>query len=327
MVEVVNPPAGVVPDAASGGARVEVFTAGGGETPVLGRLARVGNRVRWRPLFPLIAGQPYRARAELPGDALELEFEIEPEAREAPRVISIEPAADTVPANLLRVYVQFSEPMREGRMARQVRVLADGEPLDGALVPAERELWSPSRDRLTLLFDPGRTKQGVGPNLQVGAPLQPGTELEVRVEPGWRSEGGGELLEPASRRWRVGPADRERPDPGHWTLEPPDGPTAPLRLTFPEPLDSALLARTLTVHTAAGEPVEGSVRVTGGGTRWGFTPVRAWARGDHRLVVAPELEDLAGNRPGRLFDERLVVDRVGGADAAPVVLPFRVSGR
>ena len=42
---------------------------------------------------------------------------------------------------------------------------------------------------------------------------------------------------------------------------------------------------------------------TGAGERnWSFTPDNPWTTGEHRLVVEPRLEDVAGNSPARVFD-------------------------
>jgi hypothetical protein len=56
------------------------------------------------------------------------------------------------------------------------------------------------------------------------------------------------------------------------------------------------------VLDAADRPVTGKVEVIDGETGWRFTPTKAWATGDYRIRLAEELEDLAGNRPGRVFD-------------------------
>ena len=40
-------------------------------------------------------------------------------------------------------------------------------------------------------------------------------------------------------------------------------------------------------------------------TRFTFTPEEPWSPGSYRLLVDPEIEDLAGNKPGRRFDEEI----------------------
>ena len=65
-------------------------------------------------------------------------------------------------------------------------------------------------------------------------------------------------------------------------------------VTFPRPLDYALLQRTIKVAGVAGK-----VEVARGETEWRFTPDAPWIAGPHELIVETSLEDLAGNRVGR----------------------------
>src|SRR6056297_2721466 len=53
---------------------------------------------------------------------------------------------------------------------------------------------------------------------------------------------------------------------------------------------------------------------------WTFTPSQPWQAGPHRLAIDHRLEDLAGNRPGALFDRPAdAADTAGGVtlDWAP----------
>jgi hypothetical protein len=49
----------------------------------------------------------------------------------------------------------------------------------------------------------------------------------------------------------------------------------------------------------------GSVELQAQEAAWAFTPERVWVNGEYRLLVNPELEDLAGNTPLRVFDTDL----------------------
>ena len=75
-----------------------------------------------------------------------------------------------------------------------------------------------------------------------------------------------------------------------------------LTVTFPEPLDHALLLRLLQVVTPARLPVEGEVEVDREETRWSFTPAQPWQSGRYYLEVGTVLEDLAGNTLDRPFE-------------------------
>ncbi len=99
-------------------------------------------------------------------------------------------------------------------------------------------------------------------------------------------------------------AGRE-PGPGEWERVlsvRTEGERGAVAIVFPEPLDQALLARMLTVVDSAGGHVDGTVEVSLAETRWSFRPEEACADGEHRVRVDAQLEDLAGNRIGRVFD-------------------------
>jgi hypothetical protein len=77
----------------------------------------------------------------------------------------------------------------------------------------------------------------------------------------------------------------------------------PLAIVADKPLDEALFARMLCVEDANGHPVAGESSVDSQGKRWRFVPREAWAAGSYVLRIGAQLEDLAGKRPTRLFDE------------------------
>src|SRR5207244_172284 len=88
-----------------------------------------------------------------------------------------------------------------------------------------------------------------------------------------------------------------------WTLKAPkQGTREALSLTFPKPLDHALLQRMVTVVGADKKPVAGRVVVGREEKSLTFVPSAPWQAMEYRVVVDPDLEDLAGNTPEQLFD-------------------------
>jgi len=71
---------------------------------------------------------------------------------------------------------------------------------------------------------------------------------------------------------------------------------------FPEPVDHGLAMHAIAVRNAEGRSVPGEVAIDQEERRWRFTPTEIWQPGMHALVIDTALEDLAGNRVGRLFD-------------------------
>ncbi len=296
-------------------------------SPVLGQLTLDAGLVRWEPRYQLGHGQTYTAVwSPADGDPVVRAFTTPAKDLAATTVVSaVHPGADVVPENLLRLYVQFSAPMSRGRAHEFLELVDDaGNPISGAFVVPEQELWSPASDRLTLFFDPGRLKQDVGPNLDLGAPLRAGQKMTLRVSADWPDGEGALLTGGFEKTWLVGPADRARPDTASWSLSAPAAADAEVVLTLHESLDHALLERLITVESSDGHRIEGSAVVSDGDRRWGFAPAAPWSSGSYVVRVEPALEDLAGNSLSRLFDEPLDADRIGRPELEPVVLPFEV---
>lgn len=286
--------------------------------PVLGDYAPEDDSVRFRPRFAFTAGLTYRARfAEA-----DLVFTMpERTPGERPRVEAVYPSSIEVPENLLRLYVHFSHPMRAKGVPERIHLYdAGGREVPLPFVEIETGLWDAETKRLTLFFHPGRLKRGVGPNLALGPPLAAGGVYRLVVDRAMKDQRGYELEASFEREIRVGPADRTSPDPSTWKLSPVG--RSPLEVELDEPLDRALLMRLIRVTSDSGVEVPGVPSVSSNETRFSFTPKEPWSPGRYRLLVDPEIEDLAGNKPGRLFDEE-----VGNVTAAPKAIELRFEVR
>ena len=246
--------------------------------------------------------------------------------RTAPRssVAAIYPTAAVVPRNLLRLYVWFSGPMAAAQAGRNVRLVdGSGADLKGALLPGEEELWDSGRRRLTLLLDPARIKRGLAAHREVGYPLSTGGTFTVLIEPGFTDAQGSPLRGAAKRSYLVGPDERRHVDPATWLVTPPTaGQVCPLEVRFPGPLDHGLVARCLHVVDPHGRRVDGRVEIGLGERSWSLLPARAWARGRHRIVVDPLLEDVAGNSVSRVFDRYVERPSDAPLPERPVAVPF-----
>ena len=287
--------------------------------PVLGRYSVVPPVIRFTPRFPFVAGLTYRVRVDgaalhthlLPDDAaeahtLEATFTVPPRAASPPTVVTeVYPTADTLPMNQLKFYIHFSAPMDVGQAYAHLRLIdqKDQTPVAAPFVEIDPELWDPQRRRFTLLFDPGRIKREVGPNREVGVPLQAGHAYRLVIDRRWRDAAGRPLQDDFVKTFQVVEADRAVPDPDAWRLTAPAADRVdPVVLAFPEPLDHALLQRLITVHDAAGARLDGTVATARHETQWSFTPTAPWQAGAYTIHVETILEDLAGNTLRSLFD-------------------------
>ncbi len=288
--------------------------------PMLGTYSTSGDTLRFVPRFPPVRGTRYSARfhaaaySARSGVTLQLGETDAVWTRPAPAgtpatvVEEVYPTADTVPMNLLRLYVQFSAPMTVGdRADLHVHVLDEhGAPVAKAFLVAtgEQELWDPDHTRLTLFFDPGRIKRDLTPHDELGLPLRSGHAYTLVIDTSLHDARGLPLAREFTKRFRVGPVDRTLPRTSTWRLvSPAVGTTEPVAIEFPEPLDHALLGRMLTVRVDGDEkPLAGRVSLEDHDRRWRFTPERAWTSSAYSVEIDTELEDLAGNNLTRLFD-------------------------
>jgi hypothetical protein len=218
-------------------------------------------------------------------------------------VEKVYPSSDEVPANLLKFYICFSRPMRE---SHEIFDCFDLRKENGELVddPWRRtELWSDDCKRLTLWIHPGRVKEGVNLREQIGPVLEPGKTYTLVIATRLLDASGLPLRKTFSKTFRVTAPVRTRPSPAEWTVfAPAAGTTHPLRVTFPRPLDHALLGRLLKVVDRQGRPVAGSAEVGTEERSWIFVPIQPWTPSDYTLRVDEHLEDLAGNTPARVFE-------------------------
>jgi hypothetical protein len=305
--------------------------------PLLGSYRVTDAAVVFEPRFPLTGGLRYRATfrpALLPGHAgdkakpLTAEFALPRPAVVASTVVEqVYPTGERLPENQLKFYIHFSAPMSRGEAYRHIRLLNEkGQPVEQAFLELGEELWDPQGRRFTLFIQPGRIKKGLRPREELGPVLEAGKSYTLVIDRDWPDAKDNPLKESYRKSFRAGAAVEEGVDVKAWKLEPPAaGTTAALVVTFPRPLDHALLERCLTVTDAAGRAVPGSVAVGGQETRCQFTPEKPWAAGEYQLVVDAVLEDLAGNRIGRPFEVDVFRPIPQEVKAETVKLPFRVA--
>jgi hypothetical protein len=305
---------------------------------VVGTYTVTADAVRFTPRFPFDAGRRYRvsfdpahpsADAGSTGEVWRhqpiVAFVARPASTATPStaVAAIHPSGAVVPENQLRLYLHFTGPMGRGPSLEHVSLLdQDGVPIEDPFLPLDAELWNGDRSRFTLLFDPGRVKRGILPNRRMGRPLRAGRRYTLVVSREWTDAQGQPLMREFRHEFRAGPANDRPVDPSAWTIAPPIGGTRdPLRVTFPAPLDYALLLRALGVARDGGS-LDGDIAVDQGETRWAFTPSESWRAGRHTLVALPILEDPSGNRIGRAFE---IMDAAAGPETEPVRIPFDVA--
>ena len=307
--------------------------AGGDLPDVAGRYEQTLDGVRFTPLFPFGNGVIYRAifdpRAVGEAGSLQtLDFDF-PSLKQAepPEVAAIFPSADMLPENLLRLYVEFSRPMRRGQAEANISLLApDGRTAEDVLYRPPVELWDRRMRRLTVLLDPGRLKRHVGPNRDLGPPLTVGETYTLVVGAGFVDIGGSPLPAPVTKAFRISEPMRSPIDVEDWMVRAPRAATRdPLWITFPQFLDEAMLAHALTITGPSGQPVLGEIEVDRNETRFAFAPNSPWIAGWHEVHVAADLEDVCGNTTYAAFDRPLRLGSGLQAEKDGPSLAFRVA--
>ena len=187
------------------------------------------------------------------------------------------------------------------------------------------ELWDPSGTRLDLA-DSIRvgSNEGCDPARKTARCSKPAGLTALVIDRGLARRRGGTRSPPSNfdKTFRAGPADETQPDPKSWAIARPAPSTGdPLVLTFPEPLDRALLESGLVLVDAKDRPVPGRDEVDHDQRRWRFTPDRPWVAGQFHLLIDPDLEDLAGNSVRRPFEVDIQRDTPSRPEARTVRLP------
>ena len=282
----------------------------GERLPVLGDFSKEGDELIFEPAVPLTKGLRYEV---LLNDTLLSEIEIPFGDSEAPALLSIYPSQDTVPENLLKMYLEFSEPMVEGSSLSHLTLIRnDRDTMPGTFLDLQPELWNAEGNVLTLWLDPGRIKRGLIPNEKLGLPLKAGERYTLHLNKLWKSKNGVPLAKNYSKTFVVIQRDDEFPNLETWkVLNPSFGQKEVLEIQFPQPLDYFLLTECITVRDSNGDVVDGKIEIGDEERVFRFVPNQPWTKGDYALHVESRLEDLAGNNLNHPFDREVDKKNLG----------------
>lgn len=279
---------------------------------VLGDFQKEGNDIQFTPVIAFTRGESY----EILLDEKVIQEFLVPEDMEAerPRLLSFYPKLDTVPENLLKMYLVFSKPMQQSQSTLDFIKVFNTTTSEEVQIflPLENELWNADRTELTLWLDPGRIKKDLIPNKEQGIPIKQGNNYEVVVENTLTDQEGIELGKPYVKRFSVAGRDIQKPNVKQWELTIPSVKSKEaLGITFNDFLDAQLIEETISVINANRQQLKGSFLISKKGNNVLFVPEEAWKKGSYTLQIESRLEDLGGNNLNRLFDTDLQNDAVG----------------
>lgn len=255
------------------------------------------------PLFPLDKHTSYLLTINEPSISFKHLIRGEAVPRVSPVVTHFYPSRDSLPENLLRMYIQFSQPMKTTGNLEHIKIIdEEGEEVTNAIFNNVHELWNANQTQLTLILDPARVKTGLDAHKHFGRALRTGHSYTLVVA-GLEDVYGVVQDRTFRKVIHVIADDREAPSIDRWTLDIPVAQShSPLIVRFPDMIDHLSLLSRLTLTTNDETSVPGEVTVNKDETAWIFTPETPWKKGTYVLQVNARLEDPAGNNLNGLFD-------------------------
>ena len=274
---------------------------------ILGDWSITNDSIVFRPLIPLTRGFQYKILYQEKNIG-KITIPL-PDASMTPTVTGIYPSADTVPENLLKIYVEFSKPMTEGNALDYFKLVKNGkDTLHQVFLDLQTELWNNDHTRLTIWLDPGRIKRDLIPNKKLGNPLIKGNHYRFVVDAALIDRDAIALGKNYQKDFVVAARDSIIPNADKWIIiTPAEGTNDVLKVNLNESLDYVLLNNAIRVFDANGNLIEGKYQANNKETELIFTPASKWANGNYYLEIESRLEDLAGNNLNHPFDRDITV--------------------
>ncbi|MEP2771518.1 MAG: hypothetical protein ABJH05_05185 [Fulvivirga sp.] len=217
-------------------------------------------------------------------------------------IAGISPKINSYPANVLRLYLYFDQPMSFQNPYDYISLVnRQGETISEPFVIIPEGLWDESKTRLTLFIHPGRIKRNVGPNSMIGPVFEAGNTYTLKVDSTWKSASNKALDSQFQYTFDIGLAVRAPIKPEFWTVISPKAESVdPLLLKVNEYLDPVLLPKMLSIYSEEGLVVTGNWGLKNGNCQ--FKPASHWEKGNYTIKINPKLEDVCGNTVLSAFD-------------------------
>lgn len=277
------------------------------QNPLEGRFKFIEDDVlEFVPNFPFVANTQYLLVAEAKGKTFQKRFALPKKELKPLEVSKIYPTSDILPENLLRAYIEFSNPMKTSYNLEHIKLInSKGEEIKGAIFNNAYELWDASQKQLTIIFDPARVKTNLIANKSLGRALQPGQEYSLQID-SVQDIYGQMLKTPFIKTFRVVNQDTITPNTKYWKITTPKSKTTqPIQIRFNGAVDRMSLLTRIQVFDKYNNRVEGNIVITDYETSWHFKPKHHWEAGKYQLIVNSRLADPSGNNLNGLFDHQV----------------------
>ncbi len=259
---------------------------------------KIGELV-FTPEFPLLSNVEYMAQFK---NDIKY-FSLQDKNLQSPVVTAIYPSSNKLPENLLRMYIQFSQPMKTINNLEHISLTNDkGEVIKGAIFNNVYELWNDEQTQLTIIFDPARVKTGLLAHESYGRALQPNKTYHLTIDH-LQDIYGNKMKNAHTKTFIVESEDKRSPDISLWQIHKPKPKTHDtLKIDFTDAVDMMSLKNRIQVLDVNNQIVHGKIEITNTEKSWHFIPHHKWENGDYQLYINSRLADPSGNNLNGLFD-------------------------
>ena len=277
------------------------------EPKIDGELVQLDNgEFAFMPLFPLNKSTKYLLSLTDENNEFQQVFSLPETHQEKPIDIKIYPTSDSLPENLLRLYIHFSQPMKTiGNLEKIKLIDENGDEVQGAIFNNVYELWNDAQKQLTIILDPARVKTGLQANESLGPALQSGKSFKLVVA-NMENIHGQKMLQAYIKQFFVINQDTIAPNIDQWVLKLPTIKSrSPLWIQFPGMIDQSSLYSRIKVMDVNEQVISGQIEIADNETEWRFIPSNDWNSGNYTLLINARLEDPSGNNLNGRFDHKI----------------------
>ncbi len=267
---------------------------------IIGTTKKGDVSTTFTPLVPFDQETPYT----LVCDDQFFHFEIKRSKDQPAMTVSgIYPSIDEVPANILKWYIQFSQPVNPVKIYEHINFLDHvGKPIDRSILHLCAPLLSEDGTLLTVWIEPGRQKRMLGPNRHLGSVFEPHRQYTLHIADTLKDADGVPIARGVRHTFTTTDSDRTKPSLANWVVAALQADTRqPLKITSNDHLDYGSLLDAFSI-SLDGHRVEGALTYDSETTTIHFTPIDKWKKGIYTIQLEYQLEDLAGNNLYHLFD-------------------------
>ncbi|PHS20160.1 MAG: hypothetical protein COA86_02395 [Kangiella sp.] len=221
-------------------------------------------------------------------------------------VANVYPTSEKIPENILRFYIYFDAPMREGNIFDFIKLFDEhNNEMSHVFFDSVHELWTPDHKRLTLLLDPGRVKSGLQANSAMGRAFTANKKYKLIVSEGFEAISGLKTTADYVKVFTATSEDREGINISRWQIEFPKHDLDKLKIDFKEPVDHVSAQHFILIVDHSGKEIEGSIDLQPNETGLVFEPTLPWVKGQYRILINHRFEDIVANNINGAFDHKV----------------------